>query len=61
LTTNFRRPSAQKKLAISRQARFSNGELSEEEARRNAALVRWGSYFITVCGALLLIMWALGL
>jgi hypothetical protein len=51
---------AQKKLAVSRQARVSRGELSDEEARKNATLVRRCSYCIITCDAFLVIMWVLG-
>lgn len=49
-----------KKLDKSREARIASGELTTEEARKNARLTCWGSCIITACGALLLIMWILG-
>jgi hypothetical protein len=52
--------SARGKLAASRAARVANGELSPEQAKKNAQLVGWGSFGITGGGVFLLVMWAFG-
>ncbi len=51
---------ARGKFAASRKARIERGELSHEEAMKNAKLVTWCSYGVAGGGAFLLVMWALG-
>lgn len=52
---------SRKKLELSRQARVERGEMTTAEAIRNEQLVKAGSYVLTTCGALLVVMWLLDL
>ena len=49
-----------KKIDKLREARVASGELTAEEAKKNAKLTFWGGIGTAFCGALLLVMWILG-
>jgi hypothetical protein len=50
----------QKRMAATLESGVTSGELSREEAAKNAKLIRICAFGLTGCGAFLVVMWLLG-